>query len=160
MFFVFVFVFVSFFFFNFLPYTLLSIRIKFIILLQLDHNLNMDSTRFLVQTLFCLILTFQTLAWGISSLSSSVITRNHRRLKGSTFKSFSSVSLVECGLQCQRHPRCVSTNFRQTSILHETGGVCELNEQRAVTPIEGNEDLEYEEGAVYTQLRDTKVSQK
>ena len=149
-------------FFYFLPHALFNVSLRIILFSAATRSqnwTNMESTRFLVQALCCLILTaFQTFASDASSLSSSVITRNHRRLKSSTFKSFSSVSLVVCDLQCQRHPRCVSTNFHKTSSLHETGGDCELNVRSAVTPIEGNGELEYVEGAVYTQLWDKKVS--
>ena len=120
----------------------------------------MDSTHFLALVFSFHILASQTIAWDTSALSSPVITRNHRRLKGSVFKSFHSVSLVSCGLQCQRHPRCVSTNFRKGSSLDEadTGGVCELNERGAASSIEANEDMEVDEESVYTQFHDTKVS--
>ena len=103
-------------------------------------------------------LTSQAIAWDENSLSRPVITRNHRRLKGFTFSTFHSVSLVSCGLKCQRNPRCVSTNFRKVSSLDETEGVCELNKMGALLSIqliEGKE-LEYDQ-AVYTQFYDMKV---
>ena len=120
----------------------------------------MFCTQLLALVFSCQILTSQTIARDASSLSSPVITRNHRRLKGSTFKSFHSVSLVSCGLQCQRHPRCVSTNFRKGSSLDEvdTGGVCELNERGAVPPIKEN-DLEHDEESIYAQFTNAKVSE-
>ena len=86
------------------------------------------------------------------------MTRNHRRLKGFTFKSFHSVSLVSYGLQCQRHPRCVSTNFRNVSFLDETERICELNEWAVELPMEESEGLEFGEGAVYIKFHDIKVS--
>ena len=67
---------------------------------------------------------------------------------------------MSCGLQCQRHPRCISSNFRKIVSLDETekGGVCELNEWGVASPIEGNEYLEYEEESVYIQFYETNVS--
>ena len=102
------------------------------------------------------ILASQNVFWNENSLSRPVITRNHRRLKGFTFNIFHSASLVFCSLQCQRNPRCVSTNFRKGSSFDETEGVCELNDRGALLPIEGKE-LEYDEEAIYTQFYDMKV---
>jgi len=121
-------------------------------------KLNMDATEFLSVVFMFQILTFETIAWEANSLSSPVITRNHRRLRGSTFSSFHSISLALCGLRCQRHPRCVSTNFCKVSVLNEEEGVCELNDRGVKLPVEENDALEYEEGAVYMQLRDIRVS--
>ena len=129
--------------------------------LQKVSKLNMvDATAFLQLTFVFQTLTSGTIAWDSSSLSSPVITRDHRRLRGSTFSSFQSASLALCGLRCQRHPRCVSTNFLKVSFLNETEGVCEFNDRGVKLPVEENDDdnLEYEEGAVYTQLRDMRVS--
>ena len=126
-----------------------------------DAKLKMDSAlHFFALVFSCSILTSQTINWDARSLSSPIITRSHRRLKGSTFKSFHAGSLVSCGLQCQRHPRCISSNFRKIVSLDETekGGVCELNEWGVASPIEGNEDLEYEEESVYIQFYETNVS--
>ena len=89
-----------------------------------------------------------------ASLSCPVITRNHRRLKGFTFKTFHLASLISCGLLCQRDPRCVSTNFRKVS---KTRGTCELND-RGVFPLEEGKELEYDEEAIYTQLYVKKVT--
>ena len=124
------------------------------------YKLKVDPSRLLAQVLFCLILSFQTFAWDANSLSSLVITRSHRRLKGSTFKSFPSLSMVICVLHCQRHTRCVSATFRKANSLYEpaTEGVCELNELGPVSHLDGTEDLEYEEKSVYTQFQYTKVS--
>ena len=88
-----------------------------------------------------------------ASLSCPVITRNHRRLKGFTFKAFHLASLISCGLLCQRDPRCVSTNFRKVS---KSEGTCELNDRGVLLTEKGNE-LEYNEEAIYTQFYDTKV---
>ena len=88
-----------------------------------------------------------------ASLSCPVITRNHRRLKGFTFKTFHLASLISCGLLCQRDPRCVSTNFRKVS---KSEGTCELNDRGVLLTEKGNE-LEYNEEAIYTQFYDTKV---
>ena len=129
-------------------------------MLQCVQKLDMDFTHFLALVLICQnVLTSQSVAWDASARSSSVITWNHRRLKGSTFKSFHSVSLVSCSLQCQRHwPRCISANFRKASSLDETEGICELNERGIESPKDENEGLEFEEGAVYAQFQDMKVS--
>ena len=91
-----------------------------------------------------------------ASLSCPVITRNHRRLKGLTFKAFHLASLISCGLLCQRDPRCVSTNFRKVS---KSEGTCELNDRGVLLTEKGNE-LEYNEEAIYTQFYDTKVTKK
>ena len=127
-----------------------------------DAKLEMDSALYFFSLVFsCSILTSQTINWDAGSLSSPIITRSHRRFKGSTFNSFHAGSLVLCGLQCQRHPRCISSNFRKiVSFQGETekGGVCELNEWGAASPIEGNEELEHEEESVYIQFYETKVS--
>ncbi|RMX48154.1 hypothetical protein pdam_00014707, partial [Pocillopora damicornis] len=91
-----------------------------------------------------------------ASLSCPVITRNHRRLKGFTFKTFHLASLISCGLLCQRDPRCVSTNFRK---VFKSEGACELNDRGVLLSEKGNE-LEYDEEAIYTQFYDTKVTRK
>ena len=116
----------------------------------------MDSLPFLVLIFLCEILSPRAIAWDENSLSGAVITRNHRRLKGFTFNTVHSASLVSCSLKCQRNPRCVSTNFRKVSSLDESKGVCELNDRGAVLPIEGKE-LEYDENSIYTQFYDMKV---
>ena len=102
------------------------------------------------------ILASQTTASEENCLSRHVITRNHRRLQGYTFSTLHSVSLVSCGLKCQRNPRCFSTNFRKISKLNECKEVCELNDRGVVLLIEGTE-LEYEEESLYTQVYDIKV---
>ena len=118
----------------------------------------MDSTHFIALVFICQVLSIQTaMALDTSFLSSPVITRNHCRLKGFTYKSFLSLSLLSCGLQCQRQPQCVSVNFLKVSKINKTEGVCELNNWGVESPIEENEDLEYEEGVVYAQFRDLKV---
>ena len=116
----------------------------------------MDSIFLLVVVFVFEILSSQTIAWDENSLSRPAIARNHRWLKGFTFNTFHSASLVSCGLKCQRNPRCVSTNFRKVSSLDESKGVCELNDRRAVSPIEGKE-LKIDEEAVYIQFEDEKV---
>ena len=116
----------------------------------------MNFIPFLVGAFVFEILSSQTIAWDENSLSRPVITRNHRGLKGFTFNTFRSASLVSCGLKCQRNPRCVSTNFRKNSNLDESKGVCELNDRGVESPIEGKE-LEYEEETVYSQFYDMKV---
>ena len=85
-----------------------------------------------------------------------MITRNHRRLKGFTFKTFHLASLISCGLLCQRDPRCVSTNFRK---VFKSEGTCELNDRGVLLTEKGNE-LEYDEEAIYTQFYHTKVTKK
>ena len=102
------------------------------------------------------ILASQRVAWNETSLSRPVITRKHRRLKGFTFNTFHSVSLVSCGLQCQRNHRCVSTNFRKVSSFDKTKGICELNDRGTLLPLEGKELL-YDEETIYTQFYDMKV---
>ena len=91
-----------------------------------------------------------------ASLSCPVITCNHRRLKGFTFKTIHLASLISCGLLCQRDPRCVSTNFRK---VFKSEGTCELNDRGVLLTWKGNE-LEYNEEAIYTQFYDTKVTKK
>ena len=116
----------------------------------------MDSIPVLVVIFLCEILSSQTIAWDENSLSRPVITRNHRRLKGFTFNTFHSASLVSCGLKCQRNPRCVSTNFRKDSSLDESKGVCEFNDKGVEWPTEGKEP-QYDEKSVHTQFYDMKV---
>ena len=116
----------------------------------------MDNIHVLVVVFVCKILASQTIAWDENSLSRPVITRNHRRLKGFTFSKFHSVSLVSCGLLCQRNSRCISTNFRKVSSLEDAKGTCDLNERGALLPFEEKE-LEHDEQSVYTQFYDMKV---
>lgn len=106
------------------------------------------------------ILTSRVIALDENSLSRPVLTRNHRRLKGFTFNTFHSASLVSCALQCQRNPGCVSTNFRKALTFDETDGICELNDKGVMLPqaIKGKE-LVYDEETVYSQFYDRKVSQ-
>ena len=123
------------------------------------YKLTMISIRFVLVVFLCKILTSPAIAWDENSLSRPVITRNHRRLKGFTFSTFHSASLVSCGLKCQRNPACVSTNFRKVSSLDETEGVCELNKMGALLSIQHIKgiELEYDQEAVYTQFYDMKV---
>ena len=111
---------------------------------------------YLAVVFVCKVLLSQAIASEENSLSRPVITRNHRRLKGFTFNTFHSASLVFCGSKCQRNPRCVSTNFRKIPELDECKGVCELNDRGVSLPIEG-EELEQEEETLYTQFYDMKV---
>ena len=120
----------------------------------------MDKSMPFLVVFVCKILASQTITWKAeNSFTGPVMTRNHRRLKGFTFNTFHSASLVFCSLQCQRNPRCVSTNFRKVLSFAETEGVCELNDRGALLPVEGKE-LEYDKEAVYTQFYDMKVSEK
>ena len=110
-----------------------------------------------LSVVFACILVSQTIAFEENSLSRPVlISRSHRLLKGFTFKTLHSISVVSCGLKCQRNPRCFSTNFRKDSKLDESEGVCDLHSRGVSLPIEGTE-LEYEEGSLYTQFYDMKV---
>lgn len=104
------------------------------------------------------ILTSQVIALDEDSLSRLVSTRSHRRLKGFTFNTFHSASLLSCALQCQRNPRCVSTNFRKSSTFVETDRICELNTRGVMLPqaIKGRE-LVHDEETVYSQFYDRKV---
>ena len=108
----------------------------------------------LVVLLMFEVVASQTFLCKEASLSCPVITRNNRRLKGFTLKTCHFTSLISCGLQCQRDPRCVSTNFRKVS---KTRGTCELN-VRGVFPLEEGKELEYDEEAIYTQLYVKKVT--
>ena len=90
------------------------------------------------------VIAFQAFLCKEASLSCPVITHHHRRL----------ASLISCGLQCQRNPRCVSTNFKKVS---KTEGTCELNDRGVYPPEEGKE-LEYDEEAIYTQFYFKKVT--
>ena len=143
---------------KFLCYALFTNGYKYTHISQRVAKFNMDATELLSADFMFQILTSETIAWEANSLSSPVITRNHRKLRGSTFSSFHSISLALCGLRCQRHPRCVSTNFRKVSVVKQEERVCELNDRGVKLPVEGNDDLEYEEGAVYMQLPDIRVS--
>ena len=119
----------------------------------------MDSNQFIAIGFICQILSSQTaISLNASFLSSPVITRNHRRLKGFPYKAFQSLSLLSCGLQCQRQPQCVSVNFLKVARIDETEGVCELNNWGIELPIQENEELEYEEGVIYAQFRALRVS--
>ena len=99
------------------------------------------------------VVASQALLCKEASLSCPVITYNHRRLKGFTFKTIHFASLISCSLLCQRDPRCVSTNFRK---VFKSEGTCELNDRGVLLTGKGNE-LEYNEEAIYTQFYDTKV---
>ena len=104
------------------------------------------------------ILTSQVIALDEESLSRLVLIRYHRRLKGFTFNTFHSASLVYCALQCRRNPRCFSTNFRKASTLEETDGICELNDRGVMLPqaVVGR-GLVNDEETVYSQFYDRKV---
>ena len=119
----------------------------------------MNFISFLIVVFLCKIFVSETIAWDENSLSRTVTTRNHRRLKGFTFNTFHSASLVSCGLKCQRNPRCASTNFRKVTSSDETEGVCELNDKGVESPIEGKE-LQYDEETVYSQFSDMKVRER
>ena len=127
-----------------------------LILQERVHNVySMPSLQFFALFLSSQMFTTQSiLTWPDEDhLSFPVINQNHRRLKGSAFHSFYSVSLVSCSLRCQSHHRCFSSNYRD-------GGICEMNGRGAEPPIEENEDLEYDKNSVYTHFRNKKVSLK
>ena len=115
---------------------------------------------FLAAIFVPVILTSRTIVLDEASLSRLVLTRYHRRLKGSTFITFHSASLLSCALQCQRNPRCVSTNFRRGSTFNETDGICEFNDRGIMLPqaIPGRE-LVPDEQTVFSQFYDRKVTQ-
>ncbi|KAJ7393809.1 hypothetical protein OS493_003475 [Desmophyllum pertusum] len=110
---------------------------------------------FYATVIVCNILASRTIALDDNSLSSPVITRNNRRLKGFIFNTLHSASQLACTLQCQRNPRCVSSNFRKVSSFEETKGICELNDKKALLPME-EDGLEHDKEAVYTQFYDKK----
>ena len=58
--------------------------------------------------------------------SQAVLNLQNRRLHGHKFKTFSSPSLIACGLHCNRNPRCVFINFKATDAGEK--GACELND--------------------------------
>ena len=131
-----------------------------LILQERVHNVySMPSLQFFALFLSSQMFTTQSiLTWPDEDhLSFPVINQNHRRLKGSAFHSFYSVSLVSCSLRCQSHHRCFSSNYRDASNL---GGICEMNGRGAEPPIEENEDLEYDKNSVYTHIRNIKVGLK
>ena len=120
----------------------------------------MEFPFFLAAVFVSKILTSGVIALDENSLSRLVLTRYHRRLKGFTFKTFHHASLVSCALQCQRNPRCVSTNFRKASTFEETDGICELNDRVVMLPqaVKGRELVDDEE-TVYSEFYDRKVRQ-
>ena len=82
--------------------------------------------------------------------SQVVLNLQNRRLHDHKFKTFSSPSLITCGLHCNRNPRCASTNFKAI----DTGekGVCELNSRGVAWPAD-EKDMEHEEGVIFTQYQ-------
>ena len=115
---------------------------------------------FLAAVFVSKILTSRVIALDENPLSRLYLTRYHRRLKGFTFNTLHSVSLVYCALQCRRNPRCFSTNFRINSTLDETDGICELNDRGVMLPqADKGRDPVHEEETVYSQFYDRKVRQ-
>lgn len=107
--------------------------------------------------LLCKILRMQLFSVdAIPSVYSSqpVLNLQNRRLKGHMLKTFSSRSLIMCGLLCNRNPRCASTNFKGTDAGGK--GVCELNDRGVAWPAD-EKDMEHEEGVIFTQYRRTEV---
>ena len=107
--------------------------------------------------LLCKILAMQLFAVdGSQSVSSSqaVLNVQNRRLHGHIFKTFSSPSLISCGLHCNRNPRCASTNFKATDTSGK--GVCELNDLGVAWPAD-EKDMKHEEGVIFTQYRRIEV---
>ena len=86
--------------------------------------------------------------------SQPVLNLQNRRLNGHMLKTFSSRSLIMCGLLCNRNPRCASTNFKGTDAGGK--GVCELNDRGVAWPVD-EKDMEHEEGVIFTQYRHTEV---
>ena len=107
----------------------------------------------LLVSLVCNILVLQLFVVDASQ-SVAVITLQNRRINGHTFKTFSSPSLITCGLHCARSAHCVSTNFKSTQPNGQ--GVCELNDQGIAWPAD-EKDLEYEEGVFFTQYQSIQV---
>ena len=112
--------------------------------------------RSLLSLLVCIILAIHSFAEDTSYdfSSQAVITIQHHRISGHTFKTFSSPSLISCGLQCTRNPRCVSTNFKAPQPSGK--GVCELNDQGMAWTAD-KKDLEYEAGVIFTQYQNIEV---
>ena len=139
---------------------ILKLPHEHLILQERVHNVySMPSLQFFALLLSSQMFTTQSILTRPDEdhLSFPVINQNHRRLKGSAFHSFYSVSLVSCSLRCQSHHRCFSSNYRDASNL---GGICEMNGRGAEPPIEENEDLEYDKNSVYTHFRNKKVGLK
>ena len=118
----------------------------------------MKFSLFLAVVFVSKMLTSRVIALDEDSLPRLVLTRYHRRLKGFTFNTFHSASLLSCALQCQRNPRCVSTNFRKSSTFEETDRICEVNTRGVMLPqaIKGRE-LVHDEETVSSQFYDRKV---
>ena len=116
------------------------------------------SAFFLVAVFVSEILASRVIALDENPLSRLVLTRYHRRLKGFTFNSFHSASLISCTLQCRRNPRCFSTNFRKAWSFEETDGICELNDRGVMLPQAiKRRELAHDEETVYSQFYDRKV---
>ena len=97
---------------------------EYLILQDRVHNVcSMHSLQFFALFLSSQMFTTQSILTRQDEdhLSFPVINQNHRRLKGSAFHSFYSVSLVSCSLRCQSHHRCFSSNYRDAS---NHGGIC------------------------------------
>lgn len=107
--------------------------------------------------LLCKILRMQLLSVDAIQFvysSQPVLNLQNRRLNGHMLKTFSSRSLIMCGLLCNRNPRCSSTNFKGTDAGGK--GVCELNDRGLAWPVD-EKDIEHEEGVFFTQYGPTEV---
>ena len=107
--------------------------------------------------LLCKSLVMQLFAVDANQsvfFSQAVLNLQNRRLRGHMFKTFSSPSLITCGLHCNRNPRCASTNFKATDTAEK--GLCELN-YRGVAWTADDKDMEHEEGVIFTQYQGLKV---
>ena len=101
---------------------------------RVNKDFKMKFYFFFAAVIVFTILTSQVIALDEESLSRLVLIRYHRRLKGFTFNTFHSASLVYCALQCRRNPQCFSSNFRKASTLEEIDGICELNDRGVMLP--------------------------
>ena len=103
--------------------------------------------------LLCKSIVMQLFAVDASQsvfFSQGVKNLQNRRLHGFMFKTFSTPSLITCGLHCNRNPRCASTNFKATNTGEK--GFCELNYRGVALPAD-EKDMEYEEGVIFTQYQ-------
>ena len=110
--------------------------------------------------LLCKSLVMQLFAVDANQsvfFSQAVLNLQNRRLHGHMFKTFSSPSLITCGLQCNRNPRCASTNFKATDTGEGGEGGCELNYRGVAWSGADDKDMEHEEGVIFTQYQPLEV---
>ena len=110
----------------------------------------------LLQSWTCVVNSFETTKSN-RFFDGAVLTREDARLLHHQIDSIKTVSVISCAQACLANPHCVSTNVQTKS---RPKLLCELNDSGISEWLEDENDLDHQEGFLYTQYFIQQVSQQ